>query len=334
MDHLGRPAAGRRSCFSLRCLRECICEVAMNRALVSAMIGALLCGAASVAGAQQTFKTPDEAASALAQAAKAGDIKALVTLLGPDGEDIVSSGDEVADAATREKFVAAYDAKHKIDMDGDSKATMVIGLEDFPLPIPIVRKDGMWRFDTAAGREEILFRRIGENELDAIQSALAYVDAQNEYAEKDRTGAGVNTYAQRIISQPGKKDGLYWPTSQGEEDSPLGELIADATKQGYRAGGGRTPYHGYYFKILTSQGPAATGGELDYVVNGKMIGGFALVAYPAEYRNSGVMTFIVNHAGTVFQKDLGPNTTRLAERMTSFNPDKTWQPVTDTGPVR
>jgi hypothetical protein len=306
----------------------------MNRALVSVMIGALLCGAASVAAAQQAFKTPDEAASALVQAAKAGDMKALVTVLGPDGEDIVSSGDEVADKATREKFVAAYDAKHKIDLDGDNKATMVIGQEDFPLPIPIVRKDGMWRFDTAAGRDEILFRRIGKNELDAIQSALAYVDAQNEYAEKDRTGAGVNTYAQRIISQPGKKDGLYWPTSQGEEDSPLGELIAEATKQGYRAGGGRTPYHGYYFKILTRQGPAAAGGELDYVVDGKMIGGFALVAYPAEYRNSGVMTFIVNHAGTVFQKDLGPNTTRLAERMTSFNPDKTWQPVTDTEPVR
>jgi hypothetical protein len=297
-------------------------------------IGALLCSAASVAAAQQAFNTPDEAASALVKAAKADDMKALVNVLGPDGEDIVSSGDEVADAATREKFVAAYDAKHKIDMDGDSKATMVIGQEDFPLPIPMVRKDGMWRFDTAAGRDEILFRRIGKNELDAIQSALAYVDAQNEYAEKDRTGAGVNTYAQRIISQPGKKDGLYWPASQGEEDSPLGELIAEATKQGYRAGGGRTPYHGYYFKILTRQGPAAAGGELDYVVNGKMIGGFALVAYPAEYRNSGVMTFIVNHAGTVFQKDLGPNTTRLAERMTSFNPDKTWQPVTDTEPVR
>src|SRR5262245_46093086 len=304
MDHVGRPAAGGPR-FSLRCLRECICEVVMTRSLVSVMIGALLCGAASVATAQQAIKTPDEAANALVQAAKAGDMKALVTVLGPDGEDIVSSGDEVADKATREKFVAAYDAKHKIDLDGDNKATMVIGQEDFPLPIPIVRKDGMWRFDTAAGRDERLLRRIGKNERDAIQSALAYVDAQNEYAEKDRTGAGVNTYAQRIISQRGKKDGLYWPTSQGEEDSPLGELIAQATKQGYRAGGGRTPYHGYYFKILTRQGPAAAGGELDYVVNGKMIGGFALVAYPAEYRNSGVMTFIVNHAGTVFQKDLG-----------------------------
>ena len=294
----------------------------------------LLCAAASVASAQQAFKTPDEAASALASAAKTGDRKAIVTVLGPDGEDIVSSGDKVADAATREKFIAAYDAKHQIAMDGDNKATVVIGQEDFPLPIPLVRKDGMWQFDTAAGREEILARRIGKNELDAIQASLAYVDAQNEYAEKDRTGAGAKTYAQRIISQPGKKDGLYWPTSQGEDASPLGELVAQATAQGYRAGGGRAPFHGYYFKILTKQGAAAPGGELEYIVRGKMIGGFALVAYPAEYGNSGVMTFIVNHAGTVFQKDLGPDTAKLAERMSAFNPDKTWQKVEDTTPVK
>ena len=305
----------------------------MNRALVL-MMGALLCSAASGVAAQQAFKTPDEAASALVRAAEASDMKALVTVLGPDGEDVVASGDEVADAATREKFVAAYNAKHQITLEGDNKAIMVIGQEDFPLPIPIVRKDGMWRFDTAAGVDEILFRRIGKNELDAIQACLAYVDAQNEYAEKDRTGAGINTYAQRIISQPGKKDGLFWPASRGEEESPLGELVAEATAQGYRVGGGRTPYHGYYFKILTKQGPAAPGGELDYIVNGKMIGGFALVAYPAEYRNSGVMTFIVNHTGDIFQKDLGPNTARVAERMTSYNPDATWQKVSDTEPVR
>lgn len=304
------------------------------RKVVSFTTAILLCAAASVASAQQAFKTPDEAASALASAAKTGDRKAIVTVLGPDGEDIVSSGDDVADAATRQKFVAAYDAKHQIAMEGDNKATIVIGLEDFPLPLPLVRKDGMWRFDTDAGREEILARRIGKNELDAIQASLAYVDAQNEYAEKDRTGVGANTYAQRIVSQAGKKDGLYWPTSQGEDASPLGEFVAEATTQGYRVGGGRTPFHGYYFRILTKQGPAAPGGELDYVVRGKMIGGFALVAYPAEYRNSGVMTFIVNHAGTVFQKDLGPDTAKLAERMSAFNPDKTWQKVEDTTPVK
>ncbi len=306
----------------------------MKRVLLTLMLAAVFCVVASFVHAQQAFKTPEEAAAALVAAAKASDMKALVTVLGPDGADIVSSGDEVADADTRQKFVVAYDAKHQITLEGDSRAIMVIGPQDYPLPIPLVRKDGMWRFDTAAGLDEILFRRIGKNEFDAIQACLAYVDAQNEYAEKDRTGAGINTYAQRIISRPGKKDGLYWQTAQGEEESPLGELIAQATRRGYRTGAGRTPYRGYYFKILTRQGAAAAGGELDYVVDGKMIGGFALVAYPADYRNSGVMTFIVNHAGAVFQKDLGPDTPKLAERMSSFNPDKTWQKVSDTTPVQ
>jgi len=305
----------------------------MNKILVLST-AALLYAASSVASAQQAFKSPDEAAAALASAAKAGDMKALVTVLGPDGEDIVSSGDEVADAATRQKFVAAYDVKHQIKMDGDNKATMIVGNDDFPVPIPIVRKDGQWKFDTDAGREEILFRRIGRNELDAIQSVLAYVDAQNEYAEKDRTGVGVKAYAQRIISQQGKKDGLYWPTSQGEQPSPLGELVAQATAQGYRAGAGRAPYHGYYFKVLTKQGPAAPGGALDYIVRGNMIGGFGLVAYPAEYRNSGVKTFIVSHSGKVYEKDLGPNTAKLAEQITAYNPDKTWTEVKDTEQVK
>jgi len=305
----------------------------MNRALAPLMLAAIFCVAASTTNAQQSFKTPDEAASALVDAAKTGDVKLLTKVLGPDGEDIVSSGDPVADAATRAKFTAAYDAKHQIKAEGDSKATIIIGQQDYPLPIPLVRKDGQWRFDTAAGREEILLRRIGRNELDAIQSCLAYVDAQNEYAEKDRTGSGMNTYAQRIVSSPGKKDGLYWPTAPGEEPSPLGELVAEATSQGYRVGDGRAPFHGYYFKILTKQGPTAPGGELDYIVRDKMIGGFALVAYPADYQNSGVMTFIVNHSGDVFQKDLGPSTAKIAQRMTSFNPDKSWQKVSDTEPL-
>jgi hypothetical protein len=305
----------------------------MNRVLVSLTI-ATLCAAMSFANAQEAFKTPEDAASALVIAAKAGDMKALATVLGPDGDAIVSSGDKVADATTRQKFVAAYEAMHQIAMEGDNNATLVIGNDGYPLPIPIVRKEGMWRFDTVAGRQEILARRIGKNELDAIQSCLAYVDAQNDYAAKDRTGSGTGVYAQRIVSRPGKKDGLYWPTVQGEDPSPLGELIAEATVQGYRVGAGRTPYHGYYFKILTKQGAAAPGGELEYIVRGKMIGGFALVAYPAEYRNSGVMTFIVSYEGTVFQKDLGPDTAKLAQRMTSFNPDKTWQKVTDTAPIQ
>jgi len=299
----------------------------MIRSLVSVTIAALLWTAASIANAQQAFKSPDEAASALVAAAKSGDPKTIIAVLGPDGNDIVSSGDAVADAAARGKFVASYEAKHQIEMDGDNKAVMIVGQDDYPLPIPLVRKDGMWRFDTVAGRDEILARRIGKNELAAIQSCLAYVDAQNDYAAKDRTGAGANIYAQHIVSQPGKKDGLYWPAAQGEDPSPLGELVAEAAKQGYRVGGGRAPYYGYYFKILTKQGAAAPGGELEYIVRDKMIGGFALVAYPAEYRNSGVMTFIVSYAGIVYQKDLGPETAKLAEAMRSFNPDPSWQKV-------
>jgi hypothetical protein len=284
------------------------------------------------AAAQDSFKTPEAAADALVSAARTGDRAAITKVLGPDGADIASSGDPVADSDLRKKFVETYDSKHQVTMDGDAKATLIIGPEDFPVPIPLIRKGDAWQFDTAAGRQEILARRIGRNELDAIQSSLAYVDAQNDYAEKDRTGAGPGVYAQRIVSSAGKTDGLYWPASAGGDESPLGELIAEATRQGYKVGEGRTPYHGYYFKILTRQGPDARGGALNYVVDGKMIGGFALVAYPAEYRNSGVMTFIVNHDGAVFQKDLGPRTDELAERMTSFNPDQSWAKVTDTEP--
>jgi hypothetical protein len=306
----------------------------MRQALAALAITASLLAVSATAGAQQAFKTPDEGAAALVSAVRANDLKGIVAVLGSDGEDIVSSGDAVADADTRQKFVAAYDAKHSIAMEGDHKAVLVVGETDFPLPIPLVRADGMWKFDTAAGREEILFRRIGRNELAAIQSCLAYVDAQNEYAAADRTGAGAGAYAQRIVSSAGKKDGLYWPASQGEERSPLGELVAAATAQGYRVGDGQAPFHGYYFRVLTRQGAAAPGGALDYVVRGRMIGGFALIAWPAEYRNSGVMTFLVSHGGTVYQKDLGPNTEMLARRITSFNPDNSWQKVTDTALVR
>jgi len=287
----------------------------------------LVFAAGSVALAQQNYKSPEAAVDALVTTAKSGDMKAALEVLGRDGEDIISSGDKVSDDAVRARFVASYDVKHQIAMEGTKKAILIIGDNDYPFPIPLEKnKDGTWSFDTQAGREEILARRIGHNELDAIQTSLAYVDAQNDYAAKDR-GDGVGTYAMRFVSAAGKKDGLYWPTAQGEEESPLGELFAAASRQGYRADEGRSPYRGYYYKILTKQGPAATGGAADYVVRGKMIGGFALVAYPAEYRNSGVMTFIVNHDGTVFQKDLGPDTAKLAEAMTSFNPDSTWKKV-------
>jgi len=288
----------------------------------------------SAASAQQYFKTAEAAVDALVNAAKSGDQKGILTVLGPDGAGIASSGDNVEDTGARKRFTDAYDAKHQINMEGDQKAVLMIGEADWPFPIPIVRKDDTWRFDTAAGRDEILYRRIGRNERAAIQASLAYVDAQNDYADLTHASTGTAAYAQRIVSQEGKKDGLYWPTQPDESPSPLGELVASATRDGYHVGGERAPFHGYYYKILTRQGSAAPGGAYDYVVRGKMIGGFALVAYPAEYRKSGVMTFLVNHEGTVFQKDLGPHTTQIAERMDSFNPDDTWKKVTVESPDR
>lgn len=281
----------------------------------------------SVASAQQSFKSPEDAVEALVSATRDNWPKGVVAVLGADGAEIVSSGDKVADEAMREKFLAAYAARHQVTKEGDDKAVVVIGAEDFPFPIPLTRKGAAWRFDTAAGRLEILYRRIGRNELSAIQACLAYVDAQNEYAEKTRAATGGAVYAQRIVSSPDKKDGLYWPAAPGEEASPLGELVARATTEGYAATGAQTPFHGYYYRILKRQGPMAAGGAVDYVVRGKMIGGFALVAYPAEYGNSGVMTFVVSYAGTVFQKDLGERTARIAARMTSFDPDQTWKKV-------
>jgi hypothetical protein len=301
----------------------------------ASLIAAVLALAVAVANAQRSFKTAEEAVDALVSAAKADDRSAVLTVLGRDGADIVSSGDAVADASARNRVIEAYDAKHQLVMEGADKAALIIGREDWPFPIPLVRKDGTWRFNTAAGREEILYRRIGRNELSAIQACLAYVDAQQEYAERGIAGNGV--YAQHIVSRPGKKNGLYWPAQSNADESPLGELAASAAAEGYRVGQQRAPYHGYYYKVLTRQGPNASGGALDYIVRGRMIGGFALLAYPAEYRNSGVMTFLVNHQGNVYEKDLGPNTARIAASMTAFNPDNTWRRITDaaqppTGP--
>jgi len=280
------------------------------------------------AEAQQPFTNPDEATGALATAVKSGMKQNILKVLGADGEDIISSGDDVADTDARNKFVAAYDAKHSVKVDG-KKASLIIGADDFAFPIPLIHTRAGWEFNTAEGRQEILYRRIGRNELNAIQTCLAFVDAENEYAEKDR-GDGVGLYAQRIVSSPGKKDGLYWPSDNN--DSPLGQLAADASAEGYKAGSEPQPYHGYYYRILTQQGASAAGGALNYVVKGKMIGGFALVAYPADYGNSGVMTFMVSHASTVYQRDLGENTEARVKSMTSFDPDKTWSKVEEVKP--
>jgi hypothetical protein len=298
----------------------------MRKYFIVSTIAAAALFSPTVSSAQEAFKTPDQASIALVAAARSGNLIALLKVLGDGAKDIVVSGDKVADANTLKAFVSAYETKHQIEVT-NGKAALVVGKEDFPLPIPIVQKGSVWQFDSKRGREEILARRIGRNELDAIQACLAYVDAQNEYAEQDHSRGSTGSYAQHIVSRPGKKDGLYWPTLAGQQPSPLGELVAKATRQGYRFSGAREPFHGYYFKILTKQGDAAPGGELEYIFHGKMIGGFALVAYPAVYRNTGVMTFIVSHGGIVYQKDLGPNTPHIAQRMTSFNPDRSWKKV-------
>ncbi|MEY9183011.1 hypothetical protein ABIG06_004593 [Bradyrhizobium sp. USDA 326] len=294
---------------------------ALHRTILPGILALTLLG--SAAQAQQSYKTPEDAAAALAAAVKSGP-RDILKVLGSAAEDIVFSGDEIADNDIRQRFTSMYDAKHGIKAEGNKSATLILGPDDFPFPIPLVNAKAGWEFDTDEGRIEVLRRRIGRNELDAIQTALAFVDAQNEYADKDR-GEGVGVFAQRIVSSPGKKDGLFW--RDDSDPSPLGALAAQASSEGYKAGEGMTPYHGYYFRILKAQGPDAPGGAMNYVVKGKMIGGFALIAWPAEYGNSGVMTFLVNHAGVVYQKDLGKRTDFVAKRLTLFDPDQTWKKV-------
>jgi hypothetical protein len=294
----------------------------IRRAALPGLTALTLLGSAALA--QQPFPSPEDAAAALAAAVKSGPSD-ILRVLGKAADDIVSSGDEVADADTRQRFTSMYDTKHSVKTEANKKATLMLGPDDFPFPIPLVNTRKGWEFDTDEGRIEVLYRRIGRNELDAIQTCLAFVDAENEYADKDR-GEGPGVYAQRIVSTPGKKDGLFW--RDDSDPSPLGALAAEASAEGYKAGGGGpTPYHGYYFRILKGQGSDAPGGALNYVVKGKMIGGFGLIAWPAEYGNSGVMTFLVNHGGTVYQTDLGTRTGFIAQRATLFDPDETWKKV-------
>lgn len=273
---------------------------------------------------QKFFATPEAAAQALADAVRARDPQALLAVVGPASRDWLLSGDRVADRNDWAKFLAAYDRKSAIRRDGDTKAVLVVG-DDWPFPAPLRKWGDRWAFDAAAGREEIINRRIGHNELDTVQTLLAIVDAQREYAAADPDHSGFEDYARRFISSDGKKDGLYWPTPPGARSSPLGPLVGDATREGYRAKGGPRPYHGYYYRMLMAQGQDANGGAYDYLVNGQLIGGFAVVAYPAKYGVSGVMTFVVNHDGVVYEKDLGKTTVTAAAKMARFNPDKTWK---------
>ena len=282
---------------------------------------------------QKEFDTPKQAADALIQVAANLDVAAAKEILGPDSEDIISSEDPVMDKNRATAF--ANKAKEKMSVEIDKKnrnqAILIVGNDNFPLPIPIVKEKGKWFFDTKVGREEILNRRVGENELNAIEICRGFVEAQQEYAAEKHDGSKVNQYAQRILSMPGKHDGLAWKNPDGTWGGPVGEEVAKALEEGYsfQAGGNPKPYHGYYFKVLKGQGPAAPGGEVDFVVGGAMIGGFALAAAPAEHRVTGVMTFMVGPDGVVYEKDLGPDTLKTFQSMDKYNPDKTWKVTED-----
>jgi hypothetical protein len=283
--------------------------------------------APAAAPAQKTFATPEQAVDALVAAAEKFDVPALTEILGPDGEDLVSSEDAVQDKKQAQAFAAKAREKTKIvrDKAKPTAATVVIGHDDWPAPIPVVQKNGRWMFDTKAGRREILFRRIGRNELDAIEVCHGYVEAQHEYALTKHDGATVNQYAQKIVSSPGKQDGLAWQGSDGSWQGPVGESIARVIAEGYTDK--LEPFHGYYFKVLKGQGPAARLGEMDFLVKGAMIGGFALAATPADYEVTGIKSFIVSHDGIVYEKDLGPKGLDQFKAMDRYNPDKTWSRV-------
>ena len=282
---------------------------------------------------QLKFDTPKQAAEALAAATANFDVDQLQKIFGPDGKDLVDSGDAVQDKNRASAFAAK--AKVKLDAVVDPKnknrATIVAGADDWPLPVPLVKKNGKWYFDSKSGHDEILRRHIGANELDAIQVCRGYVEAQKDYAADIHDNSGVHQYAQRIISTPGKQDGLYWKKADGTSGGPIGEVIARAIEEGYSPSS-RSGYHGYFFKVLKGQGPAAHLGEMDFVVDGIMIGGFALIAAPMEYRVTGVKTFMVSHDGIVYEKDLGPDTLNLAKQIDRYNPDKTWRRTDDEWP--
>jgi Protein of unknown function (DUF2950) len=288
--------------------------------------------AKTAAASQKGFDTPQQAADALIKAAGDFDVPELLAILGPDGQDVVASDDTVQDKNNAQAFAKEAADKNSIQLakSNPNRATIIVGEEQWPLPIPLVKKNAKWYFNTKEGKQEILFRRIGENELNAITVCRGYVSAQMEYASEIHDGSGVNQYAQKIISTPGKQDGLFWKNADGTPDGPIGDEVAKALEEGYTSGKGG--FHGYYFKILKGQGPAAPNGAINYVIEGVMIGGFALVAVPAEYRVTGVKTFIVSYEGVVYQKDLGPDSLNLVKAMELYNPDKTWQATNDQWP--
>jgi hypothetical protein len=319
-----RNTAGRLSIIAIPCALALLCSLPLLSQQKPSQ---------SSSQSQKTFASSKDAAEALIQAAGSFDVPALTQILGPSGEDLVASEDSVRDKEFAAAFAAKAHDKNSIVVDPKNadRVILIVGSGDWPLPIPIIKRNGRWFFDTKAGRQEILYRRIGSNELDAIEICRGYVDAQREYALEKHDGAEANQYAQRIISTPGKQDGLVWRNPDGSLAGPVAEGIADALAQGYTDKA--KPYHGYFFKILKGQGSAQPLGKLDFVVEGAMIGGFALAAAPAEYRVTGVKTFVVSYEGVVYQKDLGPDTLKIFKEMALYNPDKSWKPTDDNWPT-
>jgi len=283
--------------------------------------------AQQAAQGQKTFPTAQQAVTDLVEAARAHDRNQVMQILGPQAQDILSSGDEVADKRMREQFLEKYDQMHRLVAESDGTVNLYIGAENWPFPIPIVNRNNVWLFDTAAGKKEVLYRRIGRNEFSTIDTLHSLVQAQKEYASQPRDRETVKQYAQKLLSDKGRHNGLYWESGEGEPSSPIGPLIAQAAQEGYRRTDGPLPFHGYIYRVLQSQSKNAPGGAMSYVQNGKMTRGFAIIAYPVQYKNSGVMTFIVNQDGQVYEKNLGPRTGTLAKAITTFNPDKTWRAV-------
>jgi hypothetical protein len=283
--------------------------------------------AQAATAAQKRFASPEAGITALVEAVKANDQPMLGGILGPHGKKLISSGDRVADQQNREAFIKAYNEANKLVFEGETQAVLVIGQDEWPMPVPLVKSPAGWRFDTAQGEKEILTRRIGRNELAAIQVCLAIVDAAHEYAALDVDGDRIPEYAPQFVSTPGKHDGLYWQTKADEPPSPLGPLLAAATREGYTDSVSKplAPYHGYFYRILTKQGNNAPGGAQDYLIKGHMIGGFAVIAYPARYGVSGVMSFMVNQDGVVYEQNLGKNTAAIAAKINMFNPDASWR---------
>jgi hypothetical protein len=312
-------------------------QMTRSLALTASLLGLLAClagprlraGTEGAAAAQRHFNSPEEAVKALAAAAKAGDRAGVDAIFGPDVKELLS-GDPKQDTIEFAAFAKSIGQFSRLVRKADDRFVVDIGDQDWPMPVPLVRKDGTWFFDTAAGKDEVISRRVGEDEFTAIGVCRTYLQAQREYASEDRDGSGVFKYAAKIKSAPGAKDGLYWKVSAGEEQSPFGPLVAEARSEGYKsktAEGAPQPFHGYLFRILTAQGESAPGGAYNYVINGNLIAGFAMVAYPAHWGDSGVMTFIINQWGRVYQCNLGDKSAEIALAMTEFNPDGSWTPV-------